>query len=103
MDVSSAICGCAGRPCRRPREGRAGLAAYFGLTLGSPPGVPGGGITGILAESSGGLFCIPGSTFSGGLITPPDWFSRSLRLPDGAASVDGGLAPSAADPGGSAA
>jgi len=65
------------------------FAGYFGLTFGSPPGVPGGGMTGILPESSGGFLCKPGSTFSGGLITPPEWFSRSLRLPEGPASVDG--------------
>jgi len=29
------------------------IAAYFGRRLGSPPGVPGGGMTGILAELSG--------------------------------------------------
>jgi hypothetical protein len=60
-------------------------------------------MTGIFAESAGGFFCRPGSTFSGGLITPPDWFSRSLKFPEGPASVEGCLSLCVGDPGGSAA
>src|SRR5215469_4443616 len=47
---------------------------------GSPPGLPGGGITGIAPP--GGVGClISGSTCSGGQITPPDFASLSLRFP----------------------
>src|SRR5262249_14320869 len=46
----------------------------------SPPGLPGGGMTGIAPP--GGVGClISGSTCSGGQITPPDLASLSLRFP----------------------
>jgi hypothetical protein len=53
---------------------------YLGLTDGSPPGVPGGGMTGIRAPEGGGVRFIPGSTLSGGVITPPER-PRSELLP----------------------
>src|ERR1700745_812126 len=50
--------------------------------LGSPPGVPGGGIIGVRPPPTGGME-IPGSTPAGGQITPLDCESWSLkgRLP----------------------
>jgi hypothetical protein len=54
---------------------RSPRVSYFGRTLGSPPGLPGGGITGIFPVSGAGVF-IPGSTF-GGQITPPSSLSLS--------------------------
>src|SRR5262245_31060137 len=54
--------------------------AYFGWTDWSPPGLPGGGITGM--GPPGGVGClISGSTCSGGQITPPERASLSLRFP----------------------
>jgi hypothetical protein len=45
---------------------------YFGVTFELLPGVPGGGITGMLCiASGGGVLVIPGST-SGGRMTPLD-------------------------------
>jgi hypothetical protein len=57
-------------------------ARHFGWILGSPPGVPGGGITGVLPPPLGGTE-MPGSIPAGGQITPLDWESWSLnvRLP----------------------
>jgi hypothetical protein len=41
--------------------------SYLGIVFGSPPGVPGGGITGVFPPSVGGGFtCIFGSTSRGG-------------------------------------
>jgi hypothetical protein len=51
----------------------------FGTTLGSPPGVPGGGMTGIRPPPTGGTE-MPGSTPAGGHITPFDSESCSLKL-----------------------
>jgi hypothetical protein len=51
--------------------------AYFGRTLGSPPGLPGGGITGILPVSGVGAR-ISGSTPDGGHNTPSEVASLSL-------------------------
>jgi hypothetical protein len=66
-----------------PDEGTRNFGAYFGTTFGSPPGVPGGGMTGIvLLDEVGGLTSILGSTFFGGGMTPPDLSRRSLRLPE---------------------
>src|SRR4051794_23343441 len=57
-----------------PRTCAARDAGHFGCTFGSPPGVPGGGITGIdLAPVLGAGFTSPGSVFAveaGGTITP---------------------------------
>src|SRR5690242_18816233 len=69
--------------------------AYFGLTAGLPPGVPGGGIIGILAPVAGGVCLISGSISAGGVITPPDRFRSELELPlaGGTAGVAGWPAP----------
>src|SRR6266576_1777924 len=57
---------------------------YFGRTVGSPPGLPGGGITGVLPASGVGAR-ISGSTPGGGHSTPSDRASLSpsgsLRWP----------------------
>ncbi len=50
---------------------------YFGRIVGSPPGLPGGGITGILPVSGVGAR-ISGSTPVGGQSTPSDLASLSL-------------------------
>jgi hypothetical protein len=50
--------------------------AYFGRTVGSPPGLPGGGITGVLPASGVGAR-ISGSTPVGGHNTPSDLASLS--------------------------
>jgi hypothetical protein len=52
------------------------LRPYFGRTLGSPPGLPGGGITGILPPSGVGAR-ISGSTLDGGHRVPSDLASLS--------------------------
>jgi hypothetical protein len=56
-------------------------ASYFGLTAGLPPGVPGGGIIGIVEPAAGGVCLISGSMPAGGVITPPDRFRSELELP----------------------
>jgi hypothetical protein len=61
-------------------EGRVGFF-YFGLIDGLPPGVPGGGMIGILAPEGGGVCFIPGSTSPGGAITPPERLNSELLLP----------------------
>jgi len=55
--------------------------SYFGLTIGLPPGVPGGGMIGIGASVEGGFRLISGSISAGGVITPPDRFRSELRVP----------------------
>ena len=50
----------------------------FRLDVWLPPGLPGGGITGVFPASGVGAF-IPGS-MSGGQITPLVWSSRSLSV-----------------------
>src|SRR5438105_11471334 len=69
--------------------------SYFGLTAGLPPGVPGGGIIGILAPVGGGVCFISGSISAGGVITPPDRFRSELEVPlaGGTAGVAGWAAP----------
>jgi hypothetical protein len=52
---------------------------HFGTRPGSPPGVPGGGITGVTPPPIGGTE-MPGSTPAGGQITPLDRDSSSLKL-----------------------
>lgn len=49
---------------------------YLGRTVGSPPGLPGGGITGVLPTSGVGAR-ISGSTPAGGHSTPSDLASLS--------------------------
>jgi hypothetical protein len=58
------------------------VSVYFGRTLGSPPGLPGGGITGVLPVSGVGAW-ISGSTPAGGHSTPSDLASLS---PSGSAA-----------------
>src|SRR6185295_10784775 len=54
---------------------------YFGRIVGSPPGLPGGGITGVLPVSGAGA-CISGSTPAGGHRTPSE---RASLSPSGSA------------------
>src|SRR3954463_14233596 len=54
---------------------------YFGRIVGSPPGLPGGGITGVLPVSGAGA-CISGSTPGGGHNTPSE---RASLSPSGSA------------------
>jgi hypothetical protein len=49
---------------------------YFGRMVGSPPGLPGGGITGVLPASGVGAW-ISGSIPAGGHNTPSDFASLS--------------------------
>jgi hypothetical protein len=56
-------------------------ASYFGLTSVLPPGVPGGGIIGIVEPAAGGVCFISGSIPAGGAITPPDRFRSELEVP----------------------
>jgi len=53
----------------------------LGLTDGLPPGVSGGGMTGILSPEGGGDCFIRGSTPAGGVITPPERLSSELLDP----------------------
>jgi hypothetical protein len=66
-------------------------ASYFGLTAGLPPGVPGGGMIGIVEPVGGGVCFILGSMPAGGVITPPERFKSELRVPlaGGTAGVAG--------------
>jgi hypothetical protein len=71
--------------------------------LGSPPGLPGGGMTGVLSPSGVGNL-IAGSTAGGGQMTPSDCARRLLRLSGGGARLCRLPAPFVAvpgDPGGS--
>ena len=52
-------------------------SAYFGLTVGSPPGLPGGGMTGMAPSVLGAGACMSGSTPEGGQSTPSDLASLS--------------------------
>jgi hypothetical protein len=54
---------------------------YLGLVDGSPPGAPGGGITGIREPEAGGVRFIPGSTPAGGVMTPPERPRSELLVP----------------------
>jgi hypothetical protein len=69
---------------------------YFGLIAGLPPGVPGGGTTGMLSPEGGGVCFICGSTPTGGEMTPPERLSSELLDPlaGGTAGAGGCLAPS---------
>src|SRR4051812_6254891 len=66
--------------------------------LGSPPGLPGGGITGVLPVSGVGNR-MSGSTAGGGQITPSDCASRPLRLSGAGAGLCGSPSPVVAVPG----
>jgi len=48
------------------------MAGYFGCSFGLPPGVSGGGITGILLLPSEGGETTPASGVGGGFSTPPE-------------------------------
>jgi hypothetical protein len=65
------------------------------LTDWSPPGVPGGGITGIRALDGGGVCFIVGSTSVGGVMTPPERLRSELLDPlaGGKVGVAGCSAP----------
>ena len=54
---------------------------HFGLIDGSPPELPGGGMTGVRAPVSGGLAVISGSTSSRGRITPSSRSDFSWLIP----------------------
>jgi hypothetical protein len=59
-----------------------GSSRYFGTMNGSPPGVPGGGITGVTPPPTGGA-AMPGSTPAGGQMMPFDcseWRVPLFRL-----------------------
>lgn len=79
------------------KQEKAADAHHFGRTFGSPPGLPGEGITGI--EPLGGFgvgACICGSTPGGGHSTPSDWVSVSPSgLLVSSLGVDGWMLPSA--------
>ena len=67
--------------------------SYFGLIAGLPPGVPGGGITGIVAPEGGGVCFIPGSTSAGGVTIPPQRLRSELVVPlAGGIQLDNGQA-----------
>jgi hypothetical protein len=52
---------------------------HFGMMVGSPPGVPGGGMTGMTPPPVGGTEML-GSTSAGGQITPLERDNSSLKL-----------------------
>src|ERR1700737_2090202 len=80
-------------PRLRPSACKAG---YFGRSVGSPPGLPGGGMTGVLPVSGVGAR-ISGSTPDGGHSTPSDLVNLSPNaswawptvLPSGATPCGG--------------
>jgi hypothetical protein len=57
------------------------MGFYLGLIAGLPPGVPGGGTTGMLSPEGGGVCFICGSTPIGGVMTPPERLSSELLDP----------------------
>ena len=60
------------------KQEKAPQTHHFGRVFGSPPGLPGGGMTGIvLPEGFGGGVCISGSMPAGGHSTPSDLASVS--------------------------
>ena len=62
---------------------------YFGLIDGLPPGVPGGGMTGMLSPEGGGVRFICGSTPGGGVTTPPDRPKSELLVPLAGGAIGG--------------
>jgi hypothetical protein len=64
-------------------------ATYFGLIDWSPPGVPGGGMTGVGSSEWSGIRLIWGSTSAGGVITPPDRAKSELVLPLNCGAMSG--------------
>ena len=87
---------CQANPPWRPSACK---CSYFGRTFGLPPGLPGGGITGVLPVSGVGAR-ISGSTPAGGHNTPSDFASLSpsgsarwpVVVPSGATVPRGGTA-----------
>jgi len=70
-------------------EERGGPAYYFGCIVGFPPGVPGGGMTGVVpGVGSGTGAAMPGSVPAGGRITPLFRSSCSLSVSPGRRSED---------------
>jgi len=71
------------RPRRRDEPGMTEWGIwnwpYFGRTVGSPPGLPGGGMTGMLPSVLGAGACMSGSTPAGGQSTPSDLANLSPR------------------------
>ena len=65
-------------------------ASYFGFTVGSPPGVPGGGITGVEAVPLSGGGRTLRSPICGGFITPLDWQLGSAEFEPVFGRVAGG-------------
>src|SRR6478735_8827730 len=63
-------------PLAPVKQTRRRAGPYFGRRLGSPPGLPGGGMTGILPPSGVGAR-ISGSTPAGGHKMPSDFASLS--------------------------
>ena len=85
-------------------------SSYLGWTRGSPPGVPGGGITGVVPGCGFGAGArMPGSTPAGGRTTPPPGGAPELGRLSGPPSGDGmsaprrsaGTCPAGGGPGGS--
>jgi len=82
-------------------------SSYLGSTRGSPPGVPGGGITGMVPGFGFGAGAwMPGSTPAGGRITPPGVPEPGPRAPEGGglgpgSTRSGGTGPAGGGPGGS--
>lgn len=70
----------ASAPMRGKRNrARMAIEVHFGTMEGSPPGVPGGGITGVSPSPLGGTE-MPGSTSAGGQIMPLERDNSSLRF-----------------------
>src|SRR6187200_2202239 len=78
--------------------GKRSYGNYLGRTVGSPPGLPGGGMTGMLPASGVGNF-IAGSIAGGGQMTPSDCARRPLRLSGAGAGLCGSPSPVVAVPG----
>ena|SRR5215213_2155503 len=70
---------------RPRRSSSATVRGYFGSTSRLPPGLPGGGITGVVPGSGSGgrAWGISGAMSLGGRITPPVRSSRSLKVSPG--------------------
>src|SRR3954464_10012222 len=64
-------------PLRQGFGGQVGATSYFGRTVGSPPGLPGGGMTGMAPFVLGAGACMSGSTPEGGQSTPSDFANLS--------------------------
>jgi hypothetical protein len=65
---------------------------HFGRTVGSPPGLPGGGMTGI-APPCGGVGALMSGSTLGGQMTPSVCASLSLKVSAPEPEVDGAALP----------